>query len=195
MDVCIFVYRRKTVPVHVVGVRVEFRAVGRADQTLPEAHGRQTVPVRGVRTVFRPVRSSGAAQETPSAQERGGGGGGGAASAAADGPSVVQRRGRRPTPAEAAAPAADDVERRRYGVRAKGRRRVRRRRSAAGLQTNGAGLVIGERSHVIITIYYNINIYVIRDERLRGSIVRTIGKKKTVDEEKKKEGGGVEEFL
>lgn len=133
-----------------VGVRVEFRAVGRADQTLSEAHGRQTFPVRGVRTVFRPVRSPGTAQETPSAQERSGRG----AASAADGPSVVQRRVR-PTPAETTTPAVDDVERRRDSARAKGRRRrcrIRRRRSAVSMQANGAGLVTGARSHVIISL-------------------------------------------
>lgn len=85
--------RRKALPVHVVGVRVEFRAVGRVDKTLPEAHGRQTVPVRGLRTVFRPVRSSSAAQETASAQERDGGRGGdtGTSSSSA-GPQHCQRQ-------------------------------------------------------------------------------------------------------
>lgn len=149
-----------------VGVRVEFRAVGRADQTLPEAHRRQTVPVRGVRTVFRSVRSSGAAQETPSAQERSGSGG---ATSTADGPSVVQSRSSTaktttaptaPT-APTAAATVDDVKWRRNGARAKVRRRVHGRRSAAvsGLPANGSGLVIviGQRARALTTRNNNNN--------------------------------------
>lgn len=133
LTVYIFVCsRRKTVPVHVVGVRVEFRAVGRADQTLPEAHGRQTLPLRSVRTVFRAVRSSGAAQEEASAQERGRVAA--SATAADHGPPSYGRRQacRGPTTETT---SADDAERRRRRwrdvIRPVGR-------SAAGQANNGA---------------------------------------------------------
>lgn len=157
--------RRKTVPVHVVGVRVEFRAVRRADQTLSEAHGRQTVPVRSVRTVFRPVRSSGAAQETASAQELGAGaapasgprpgqGGRSSSAAAAAAPATAAAA---PATAETAPPSsssttsADDDVRRRDGAGSRRARAEDRRlhgvvgeRRGVGLrsggQTNGAGV-------------------------------------------------------
>lgn len=118
-----------------VGVRVEFCAFGRVDQTLPKAHGRQTVPVRGVRTVFCSVRSSGAAQEETSAQDLGRVA---ASTTAADRgpPSCGRVQVHRRTTAETT--SADDVERR--------QRRIRRwrdvirpvGRSAAGQTNNGA---------------------------------------------------------
>lgn len=108
-----------------VGVRVEFRAVGRADPALPEAHRRQTVPVRGVRAVLRPVRPSGAAQKTPSAKKRVGASVAAAPARTAgrqDGTAAAKRAA-----APSAPPAADDVERRRRLAKSSGRVLVRRR--------------------------------------------------------------------
>lgn len=129
---------------HVVGVRVEFRSVGRADQTLPEAHGRQAVPVRGVRTVFRPVRPPGAAQETTSAEKRGGGGVG-AASASPAGPRPGEGGHCGPSAETPTAAATHDVERQwrwRRGWRAKNRR-LHVRRHGVGHDVGG-GRTVGQ---------------------------------------------------
>lgn len=49
------------------GVRVEIRAVGRANPPLPQAHRRETVQVCRLRALLRPLRPPRLAYETASA--------------------------------------------------------------------------------------------------------------------------------
>ena len=44
---------------------MEVRALRRADETLPQTHGSQTVPVSRLRAQLLPLRPPGVAQETP----------------------------------------------------------------------------------------------------------------------------------
>lgn len=57
--------RWETLQVHVGRLHVEVRPFGRADETLPQAHRSQTVPVPRLWTQLLPFWSPGFAQETP----------------------------------------------------------------------------------------------------------------------------------
>lgn len=56
-------HRWEAVQVHLGRLRLEVRALRRADAPLPEAHGRQAVPVRGVQPQLLALRPPGAAHE------------------------------------------------------------------------------------------------------------------------------------
>jgi hypothetical protein len=62
---CRFVgrYRWEAIQVHLGRLRLEVRALRRADPPLPKAHGRQAVPVRGVQPQLLALRPPGAAHE------------------------------------------------------------------------------------------------------------------------------------
>lgn len=64
ISVLLFVFRRwEAVHMPVARMRVAVRQVGRADATLPKAHGRQTVQVHRLRAELCTQRSPGAAHE------------------------------------------------------------------------------------------------------------------------------------
>lgn len=60
--------RWETLPLPLARMSVALCTFRRAHASLPETHGRQTVPLQGVRTLFRPFWSSRPPHETPPAQ-------------------------------------------------------------------------------------------------------------------------------
>ena len=60
--------RWKTVPLPLAWMSVALRSLRRADAPLPQTHRCQTVPLQGVRKMFRPLWSLGSPHETSPAQ-------------------------------------------------------------------------------------------------------------------------------